>query len=42
MIEAIRQAGFSPTYLQHAKDFNLSHPDAFQTLTEDELNSKDL
>lgn len=38
LIKAIRQAGFDPTYLQHAKDFNLNHPDSFQTLTEQELN----
>ncbi len=34
LIERIRQEGFDPEYLQHARDFNLSHPDAFQTLTE--------
>lgn len=39
LIDEIRQAGFDPAYLQHAKDFNLKHPDAFQTLTEAELNS---
>ena len=38
LIEEIRQAGFDPKYLQHAKDFNLNHPDAFQTLTEEEYN----
>lgn len=38
LIKEIRQAGFDPNYLQHAKDFNLKHPDSFQTLTEEELN----
>jgi NitT/TauT family transport system ATP-binding protein len=38
LIEAIRQAGFSPSFLQHVKDFNLNHPDSFQTLTEAEFN----
>lgn len=37
LIESIREAGFNPEYLQHARDFNLVHPDAFQTLTGDEL-----
>ncbi len=36
LIENIRQAAFDPTFLQHAKDFNLKHPDAFQTLTAEE------
>ena len=37
LIEAIRQVGFNSRHLQHVKDFNLRHPDAFQTLTEEEL-----
>lgn len=34
LIERIRQEGFNPRHLQHAREFNLAHPDAFQTLTE--------
>ena len=34
LIERIRQEGFDPRHLQHAREFNLAHPDAFQTLTE--------
>ncbi|MBU0499484.1 MAG: ABC transporter ATP-binding protein [Gammaproteobacteria bacterium] len=37
LIAQIREEGFNPAYLQHARDFNLKHPDAFQTLTELEL-----
>jgi len=37
LIEQIREVGFNPEYLQHARDFNLKHPDAFQTLTTQEL-----
>ncbi|MBU0500350.1 MAG: ABC transporter ATP-binding protein [Gammaproteobacteria bacterium] len=37
LIAQIREVGFNPAYLQHARDFNLKHPDAFQTLTEMEL-----
>ncbi len=32
LIQQIRQEGFDPEHLQHAKDFNLDHPDSFQTL----------
>lgn len=42
LIEKIRQAGFDPRHLQHAKDFNLKHPDAFQTLTAEEHNHKSI
>ena len=38
LIEAIRLDGFDPKHLQHAREFNLRHPDAFQTLTEQESN----
>lgn len=31
-IQNVRKEGFDPTTLQHAKDFNLKHPDSFQTL----------
>ena len=39
LIEQIRQEGFDPSFLQHARDFNLSHPDAYRTLTTDEQAS---
>lgn len=32
LIKQIRQQGFDPGHLQHARDFNLKHPDSFQTL----------
>ncbi|SMF57335.1 ABC transporter ATP-binding protein [Pseudobacteriovorax antillogorgiicola] len=35
-IKRIREQGFDPDLLQHARDFNLAHPDSFQTLTVDE------
>ncbi len=37
LIEEIRRQGFDPEHLQHASEFNLAHPDSFQTLTENEL-----
>ena len=40
LIRQIRQEGFNPEYLQHAKDFNLSHPDSFRTLTVNESSEK--
>ncbi len=36
LLESIRRAGFDPDVLQHAREFNLQHPDAFQTLTDSE------
>jgi NitT/TauT family transport system ATP-binding protein len=36
LIEAIRREGFTPGYLQHVHEFNLHHPDSFQTLTSEE------
>lgn len=36
LLESVRQDGFDPAYLQHVSDFNLSHPDAFRTLTPEE------
>jgi NitT/TauT family transport system ATP-binding protein len=36
LIQKIRQEGFDPAYRQHVTDFNLRHPDSFQTLTEEE------
>ncbi len=38
LINQIRREGFDPAYLQHAHDFNLSHPDSFQTLTVEETS----
>lgn len=32
LIKRIRQEGFDPEYLQHVNDFNLHHPDSFQTM----------
>jgi NitT/TauT family transport system ATP-binding protein len=37
LIQQIRQEGFNPEFLQHAKEFNLTHPNAFQSLTDSEL-----
>ena len=42
LLHQVRQEGFNPEYLQHAREFNLTHPDSFQTLTEQELNGKGL
>ncbi|RWX47700.1 NitT/TauT family transport system ATP-binding protein [Candidatus Electrothrix marina] len=36
LIDCIRREGFDPDFLQHAQEFNLKHPDSFQTLTRDE------
>ncbi|MCG6861536.1 MAG: ABC transporter ATP-binding protein [Chromatiaceae bacterium] len=33
LIDRIRFEGFSPDHLQHVREFNLQHPDSFQTLT---------
>ncbi len=32
LIDEIRQVGFNPEHLQHVTQFNLKHPDSFQTL----------
>ncbi len=34
LISRIRHEGFDPSELQHTVDFNLQHPDSFQTLAE--------
>jgi len=39
-LEYIRQAAFDPEFLQHVSEFNLSHTDSFQTLTEEEHRLK--
>jgi len=36
LVLQIRHEGFDPKYLRHVREFNLQHPDAFQTLTPDE------
>jgi NitT/TauT family transport system ATP-binding protein len=33
LVAEIRQHGFDPASLKHVRDFNLRHPDSFQTLT---------
>ena len=38
LIQDMRREGFDPAYLQHVTEFDLSHPDSFQTLTEIEKN----
>ncbi len=40
LIGTLRRDGFDPEYLQHAEDFNLKHPDSFQTLEESEKRKK--
>ena len=32
MIAKVRKEGFDPEHLQHVTEFNLNHPDSFQTL----------
>lgn len=36
LIANIRREGFDPDFLQHVQEFNLKHPDSFQTLTREE------
>jgi len=36
LVRQIRHEGFDPSYLRHVREFNLEHPDAFQTLTPEE------
>ena len=33
LMQEIRRVGFSPDQLRHVTEFNLRHPDSFQTLT---------
>jgi NitT/TauT family transport system ATP-binding protein len=35
-VDEIRRIGFAPEQLRHVSEFNLKHPDAFQTLTAEE------
>lgn len=39
LIDQIRREGFDPEYLQHARNFNLTHPHSFQTLRAEEDSS---
>jgi len=41
LIYSVRQQGFNPKVLQHVKEFNLSHPDSFQTLLETEYRPQE-
>ena len=36
LVQEIRRVGFSPEELRHVSEFNLRHPDSFQTLTHEE------
>jgi NitT/TauT family transport system ATP-binding protein len=36
LVQEIRRVGFNPEELRHVTEFNLRHPDSFQTLTEHE------
>lgn len=36
IVTEIRHQGFNPGVRQHVKEFNLAHPDSYQTLTEEE------
>ncbi len=35
-VSQVRTEGFDPEFRRHARDFNLHHPDSFQTLTDEE------
>jgi NitT/TauT family transport system ATP-binding protein len=39
LVLQIRHEGFDPAYLRHVREFNLQHPDSFQTLTPEEDGS---
>jgi NitT/TauT family transport system ATP-binding protein len=39
LVNRIRKEGFDPDFQQHAREFNLKHPDSFQTLTVEESHS---
>lgn len=40
LVESIREQGFNPEYLQHVKEFDLNHPDSWNSLTEEESHPK--
>ena len=39
LIQYVRKQGFDPEHLQRVTDFNLDHPDSFQTITEEEAHA---
>jgi len=39
LIHSVRQEGFDPQILQHVAEFNLKHPDSYQTLLKEEHNN---
>ena len=39
LIEKVRKSGFSPDHLQHVSKFDLSHPESWSTLTNEEHNN---
>ena len=39
LVEQTRREGFDPGYRRHVSEFNLKHPNAFRTLTADELRT---
>jgi len=41
LIEEVRKQGFNPEHLQHVTEFDLSHPQSWSTLTEEEHNIKE-
>ncbi|MDH5178691.1 MAG: ABC transporter ATP-binding protein [Gammaproteobacteria bacterium] len=40
LLETIRKDAFEKDHLQHVREFNLKHPDSYQTLTEEESNHR--
>ena len=36
IVARARREGFDPAHLQHVREFDLTHPDSYQTLTEEE------
>lgn len=39
-IRHVRNEGFNPSALQHARDFNLKHPDSFQTIKDQTIQPR--
>ena len=40
LIEDVRHQGFNPQHLQHVTEFDLSHPESWSTLTDEEHNNE--
>lgn len=40
LLESVRRQGFNPSHLQHVKDFDLSHPESWKTLTDKEYTQQ--